>query len=201
MLAMGETIFGIDYGSKLTGNTVIAIFQKMKIFFLDVDKGIDADAFILNAADHFSPKKIFIDAPLTLPGVYTKINGCNDFHFREADLALGAISPMFVGGLAARAMELKLVLEEKKILIYETYPRILASQLRLKTKGYKGSLLGLKDCRLEIAKHFSGAIHLPISEITTWNHFDALLALMSALNHIQGQGKVYGLKDEGLIYI
>ncbi len=198
---MSDTLFGIDYGSKLTGNTVIAIFQKMKIFFLDVDKGIDADKFILNAADYFSPKKIFIDAPLSLPGVYTKIKGCKDFHFRKADLELGAMSPMFLGGLAARAMELKMTLEEKKIPAYETYPRILASRLNLKAKGYKGSVLGLKDCRNNIASHFKKSIHIPINEISTWNHFDALLALMSALNHIQGEGEVYGIKEEGQIYI
>tara|TARA_R110000850_G_scaffold177569_2_gene303414 strand:+ start:852 stop:1448 length:597 start_codon:yes stop_codon:yes gene_type:complete len=198
---MGETLFGIDYGSKLTGNTVIAIFQKMKIFFLDVDKGVDADAFILNAADYFSPNKIFIDAPLTLPGVYTKVKGCNDFHFRQADLDLGAMSPMFLGGFAARAIELKTTLEKKSIEIFETYPRILATHFNLKTKGYKGSVLALKDCRDEIVSHFSTSIQLPKNEITTWHHLDALLALMSALNHAQGEGKVYGLKEEGLIYI
>ncbi len=198
---MDETLFGIDYGSKLTGNTVIAIFQKMKIFFMDVDKGVDADAFIINAADYFSPKKIFIDAPLTLPGVYTKVKGCKDFHFRQADLELGAMSPMFLGGIAARAMELKATLEEKGIEIYETYPRILATRLNLKTKGYKGSVLALKDCRDAVVKLFSTSIQLPKNEITTWHHLDALLALMSALNHVQGEGKVYGLKEEGQIFI
>ena len=198
---MDETLFGIDYGSKLTGNTVIAIFHEMKIFFMNVDKGVDADKFILNAANHFTPQKIFIDAPLTLPGVYLKINGCNDFHFRQADLDLGAMSPMFLGGFAARAMELKLALEQIGIEIYETYPRILATRLNLKTKGYKGSVLGLKDCRSEVVNHFSSSIQLRIHEITTWHHLDALLALMSALNYIQGEGKTYGLKEEGLIYI
>lgn len=198
---MGETLFGIDYGSKLTGNTVIAIFQKMKIIFLDVDKGIDADAFILNATEYFSPSKIFIDAPLTLPGVYSKIKGCKDFHFRKADLDLGAMSPMFLGGFAARAMELKVALEEKNATVYETYPRIMASRLNLKTKGYKGSVLGLKDCRSEVVRHFSSSIQIPVHEISSWHHLDALLALMSALNHIQGEGEVFGLKEEGLIYI
>ena len=40
---MSKPVFGIDYGSKLTGNTVIAIFNEGHIFFMDVDKGVDAD--------------------------------------------------------------------------------------------------------------------------------------------------------------
>lgn len=198
---MGETLFGIDYGSKLTGNTVIAIFHNMEVLLMDVDKGVDADKFIVNAADHFSPAKVFIDAPLSLPGVYTGINGCNDFHFRKADLELGAMSPMFLGGFAARAMELKTELTKKEISVFETYPRILASRLGLKSKGYKGSGLGLKDCRKELARLFNPSIHLPISDITTWHHLDALLALMAAFNYVQGQSDTYGDADEGLIYI
>ncbi len=198
---MDETLFGIDYGSKLTGNTVIAIFDEMKVIFMDVDKGVDADKFIMNAADHFKPTKIFIDAPLSLPGVYSKIEGCRDYHFREADLELGAMSPMFLGGFAARAIELRADLSEKGIEVYETYPRVLASRLNLKAKGYKGSVLGLKDCRKAVVNHFSASINVSVNQITTWHHLDALLALMSGLNYLQGQSEVYGLPEEGQIYI
>ncbi len=196
-----ETLFGIDYGSKLTGNTVIAIFQDMEILFMDVDKGVDADEFIVNAARHFNPGRVFIDAPLSLPGVYRNVPECSDYHFRQADLELNAMSPMFLGGLAARAIELKSRLEKLDIEVFETYPRKIASRLNLKIKGYKGSGLGLKDCRAEVARRLSGRIELDISDIQTWHHFDALLALMSALNHLQGESEVYGLKEEGQIYI
>ncbi len=196
-----DTLFGIDYGSKLTGNTVIAIFKDNEVLFMDVDKGVDADGFILNAADYFSPAEIFIDAPLSLPGVYCGIAGCNNYHFREADLELKAMSPMFLGGLAARAMELKQQLEKKEIQVYETYPRILAQQFSLRSKGYKGSTLGLKDCRKIVCERFNSEIKLDPNDVTSWHHLDALLALMSALNHTQGRTESYGQEAEGLIYI
>ena len=198
---MSSTLFGIDYGSKLTGNTVIAIFRDWEILFLDVDKGVDADDFIINASEHFQPKSVFIDAPLSLPGVYRNIENCNNYHFRQADLDLKAMSPMFLGGLAARAIELKAKLEEMNIEVFETYPRIMAQRLNLKVRGYKGSVLGLKDCRQEVASRFNSQIEIDIQDIQTWHHLDALLALMSALNHQQGQGDVYGFKEEGQIYI
>lgn len=198
---MVKTLFGIDYGSKLTGNTVIAIFKDMEVLFMDVDKGVDSDEFILNAAEHFRPSQIFMDAPLSLPGVYRELPGCDNYHFRQADLELNAMSPMFLGGLAARAMELKVKLETLGIEVCETYPRILAHRLNLKARGYKGSILGLKDCRAEVAKRFSGRIELDVSDIQTWHHLDALLALMSALNNLQGESDVYGMEEEGQIYI
>lgn len=196
-----KVLFGIDYGSKLTGNTVISIFKDSKIMFMDVDKGIDADGFILNAADHFKPTFVFIDAPLSLPGVYQKIAGCDNYHFRHADLDLKAMSPMFLGGLAARAMQLKFQLEERDVAVFETYPRIIANRFDLPAKGYKGSLQGLKCCRTQMVERFHSNIEINANDITTWHHLDALMALMSAMNFEQGCADCFGNKDEGLIYI
>ena len=198
---MNKVVFGIDYGSKLTGNTVIAIFLGDQIIFMDVDKGVDADSFILNAADHFKPKAIFIDAPLSLPGVYKGEGHFTDFHFRQADRELSAMSPMFLGGLAARAMELKSSLELQDIKVFETYPRIMAQRLKLKARGYKGSRLALKDCRKYLLKKFGDQIEIDPNDITSWHHVDALLALISALNYVRGEVEVYGNEQEGLIYI
>jgi predicted nuclease with RNAse H fold len=196
-----NVLFGIDFGSKLTGNTVIAIFQNPRIIFMDVDKGVDADQFILNAADHFKPSHVFIDAPLSLPGVYKNIDGCSNYHFRHADLDLKAMSPMFLGGLAARAMQVKDQLEQKGALVFETYPRILANRFDLPSRGYKGSNQGLKCCRSQIAERFNGNIELSACDITTWHHLDALMALMSAMNFDQGCADSFGREDEGLIFI
>lgn len=196
-----NVLFGIDFGSKLTGNTVIAIFQNPRIIFMDVDKGVDADQFILNAADHFKPTHVFIDAPLSLPGVYKNIDGCSNYHFRHADLDLKAMSPMFLGGLAARAMQLKDQLEQKGASVFETYPRVLANRFDLASRGYKGSNQGLKCCRSEIAERFKGNIELTACDITTWHHLDALMALMSAMNFDQGCADTFGREDEGLIFI
>ena len=198
---MSKPVFGIDYGSKLTGNTVIASFNDGHIFFMDVDKGVDADRFILNAADHFKPSHAFIDAPLSLPGVYSKNRQFQDYHFRQADLELHAMSPMFLGGLVARAMELKAELERKDIEVMETYPKILAMRFKLKARGYKGNRLALRDCTKAIVKRFNENIEIDGDDITSWHHLDALLALISAMNHTNGQCEVYGDREEGLIYI
>lgn len=196
-----KVLFGIDFGSKLTGSTVIAIFQHPRILFMDVDKGVDADGFILNAADHFKPSHVFIDAPLSLPGVYKNIKGCNNYHFRHADLDLKAMSPMFLGGLAARAMQLKNQLEENGAEVFETYPRILANRFDLPSIGYKGSNQGLKCCRSQIVERFHEDIEINACDITTWHHLDALMALMSAMNFDQGCADSFGREDEGLIFI
>lgn len=196
-----KIVFGINFGSKLTGNTVISIYADNQVLFLDVDKGVDADFFILNAADHFKPQAIFIDAPLSLPGVYQGKNNYNDYHFRQADRQLNAMSPMFLGGLAARAIELKSTLESKGMKVMETYPRVLAHKLKLRAKGYKGSRLALKGCRKSILRKLDEQIDIDAEDINTWHHLDALLALISGLNYIQGKAEIYGNEKEGLIYI
>ncbi len=196
-----EKIFGIDYGSKLSGNTVIAVCAQGEILFLDVKKGVDADQFILHASEHFKPSVIFIDAPLSLPGIYAKLPDCNNYHFRKADLQLKAMSPMFLGGLAARAIELKEKLIRRGVKVHETYPRIIASRLNLKSNGYKGSRLGLKDCKKEIVKHLPQNIDLDVDDIKNWHYFDSLLALMSAINFCSGNHDIFGDPNEGEIYI
>jgi predicted nuclease with RNAse H fold len=196
-----NVIFGIDYGSKYTGNTVIAILQDKDILFLEVDKQVDADEFIFNAARHFSPSLIFIDCPLSLPGIYTKVEGCTNYHFREADKELKAMSPMFLGGMVARAMELTDRLTALKCEVLETYPKVLAHQLKLKGKGYKGSSLGLKDCKRFMEKMLESDYQIDVDDITSWHHFDALLSLLSAIRHVQGKSHVYGSPQEGEIVV
>ena len=97
-----KVVFGIDFGSKLSGNTAIALFERGKIYFMSVDQDVDADDFILKAAEHFKPEIIFLDAPLSLPGKYMGLDGFDNYHFRKADLELRAMSPMFLGGLTKR---------------------------------------------------------------------------------------------------
>jgi len=198
---MKKKIFGIDYGSKLSGNTVIAVYADGEVMFLDVKKDVDADQFILNAVDHFKPSLVFIDAPLSLPGIYSKLPNCSNYHFRKADIELNAMSPMFIGGLAARAIQLKDDLEGNDIEVYETYPKVIANRLNLKSKGYKCSRLGLKDCKKELIKHIPQNIDIDYDDIKNWHFFDALLALVSALNFCSGNHDIYGDPAEGAIFI
>ena len=142
-----KVVFGIDFGSKLSGNTAIALFERGKIYFMSVDQDVDADDFILKAAEHFKPEIIFLDAPLSLPGKYMGLDGFDNYHFRKADLELRAMSPMFLGGLTARAMALKDTLRKTDIRVYETYPRILADQFGLRELGYKNGRSALTASR------------------------------------------------------
>lgn len=168
---------------------------------MDVDPDVDADTFILNAAKHFSPNAIFIDAPLSLPGRYFDKQSFTDYNFRVADKLLNAMSPMFLGGLTARAMQLKDQLTDMGSAVHETYPKILAKRFQLKELGYKSSKLYLPPCREKIKSLFDPAISFSCKDITSWHHLDALLALMSALNHNIGRHETYGDEREGVIVV
>ena len=196
-----KTLFGIHFGGLLSGDTVVAIFQKSGIVFMEVDEGINSDEFILNAAEHFKPGHVFIDAPLSLPGIYKEIDGCEDYHFRHADLDLKSISPMFVGGFAARAMRLKDELKKAGIEMYETCPKTTAKRFGLPSKGYKGSAQGLKCCRNDLSSRFHHNIEVAEEDIKNWQHLDALMSLMAAMNYDQGCADKFGNEDEGLIFI
>ncbi len=198
---MNRVVFGVNLGSRLSGNTVICIFNFGKIHFMQVDKDVDADAFILKAVQHFKPEHVFIDAPLSLPGKYRSLEKCDNFHFRKADLELKTMSPMFLGGLTARAMELKESIEALTIPVFETCPRKMASFMGLEAMGYKTGKLALSHCRSALKSKMNPSILLDCSEISTWHHLDALLATMSALNLVSGQEKVFGDKTEGCIYV
>lgn len=196
-----EIVFGIDYGSKLSGNTVIAIFRENQIFFLDIDTKVDADQFIKNAVEHFKPQLVFINAPLSIPGVYKKLEGFNDYHFRKADHEVGAMSPMFLGGIAARAMHLKSWMEGQKIEVHETYPRLMAKRINLDELGYKADRNALRECAKRIGQCMRAPLSINCKDIQTWHHLEALMALMSALSFRSDDFSTYGDPKEGLIYV
>lgn len=200
-LLMSDVFFGIAFGSKLAGTTVVAMFRQRRIFFMDVDEGVDADQFILNAADHFKPTLVFIDAPLSLPGRYTGLPGCEDYHLRKADQEVCALSPMFLGGLTARAIHLKHELEARNITVMETYPKIMAKRYALQTIGYKADALHLQSCRTRLKSALNPDICLDCADVTTWHHLDALLSLMSAMNHANGTAQHFGDEREGQIVV
>ena len=138
---MLSSFVGIDYGSKTSGNTVICYHDGQVIHFYDADKK-DADLFILDwitnrqsvlnesTTDIDPINTVFLDAPLSLPAVYHSRAGFSNYHYRQCDVALKAMSPMFLGGLTARAMELKHHLKDKaNVETYEVYPKAIAQRL------------------------------------------------------------------------
>ncbi|MCB0644589.1 MAG: DUF429 domain-containing protein, partial [Phaeodactylibacter sp.] len=132
-------IAGIDYGSKRAGTTALALLDTgASLQLFQSGKGEDADAFLLKHLRQRQPTKVFMDAPLSLPGVYRyESDAYSDYFYRAADRELQAMSPMFLGGLTARAMQLQQQLSAEKITVYETYPARLAQVLELPKEQYK----------------------------------------------------------------
>jgi predicted nuclease with RNAse H fold len=170
-----------------------------EVRFILSSKNSDADSFILNEILHIDPDIVLIDAPLSLPGVYKHINGYVDYFFRKCDSEMKAASPMFMGGLTARAIGLKKQLNDFGFQVYETYPRKTLELLSLPVQIYKQKIVDL-DSMLDI---FMQKVSIALNKrlITTWHHFDSLLAFFSGLRYMSQESRIFGKADEGLVYV
>lgn len=194
-------IIGIDFGAKTAGTTVIArLYDYNKVDFYASEKGQDADQFIYDFVDqHEDIWLAYIDAPLSLPKIYRNGLGEGDYFYRLADRATGAMSPMFLGGLTARAMRLNGSFKSKGIKLVETYPSKLAEVLGLKEKGYKTQKELIAElCELVKA---SSMFQFDNSEVKNWHYFDALLSLYSAKRFEVQAAMVFGDEEEGTITV
>lgn len=192
-------VIGVDFGSKLAGTTAIAFLDDhQSITTLQSEKKKDADAFvnsfISNQVDELS---IYIDAPLSLPGVFAGIPGYSNYFYRRCDQEVQAMSPMFLGGLTARAMKLKAESGTSRVSFFEAYPKLMAKEIGLIELGYKKTVDNLQ-ATLERISNQSG--YTLKKTINSWHELDAILALLIGLRHEAGGGIVYGDSDEGLIY-
>ena len=95
---------GIDYGAKLAGTTAICFEQSGQLKIWQSEKKKDADKFVQESIKQLQPTTVFIDAPLSLPLAY--FGEGENYFYRECDKILKGMSPMFLGGLTARAMRL-----------------------------------------------------------------------------------------------
>ncbi len=189
---------GIDYGSKLAGTTVIAMVREGQVSWLCSQKKQDADAMIRQWSRDWEPELIFLDAPLSLPGVYTGQAGKSDYFYRAADQELKAMSPLFLGGLTARAMQLAHSLRLADRRIVEVYPAPMATRLGLKEKGYKKS--GDPSSMLfSLLDNNSWSSELP--EKVSWHMVDALLAALIGKRFLSGEAQAFGDPEEGQIWI
>ena len=193
------SLAGVDFGSKLAGTTVIASCQHAPSLFRS-EKGRDADAFLLSELLRLGVRTVFLDAPLSLPGVYTGLAGHDDFLFRTGDRALGAMSPMFLGGLTARAMRLKKQLDDAGVQVYETYPAAQAKRLELPTLGYKRERAHLPAVLEALLPHLSPFPFEP-SAVQSWHDVDALLALLGGLRREKGEAVFWGSEEEGGVWV
>ncbi len=185
---------GIDYGSKLAGTTAICWQVNNKLKIIHSEKKQDADIFIQENIRLIQPKSIWIDAPLSLPGIYIGQEGKSDFFYRQSDRELRAMSPMFLGGLTARAMKLKHELPE--IPFYEAYPGKLAKLWNWDSKDYKKSILNMSWFQEQVEQQTGVKVPLPVS----FHELDAVLAWCIGWRETNGKALSWGDPDEGLIY-
>ncbi len=196
-------IIGIDYGSKLAGTTVIAHLKNQQICLFQSQKKKDADRFIFEYIQKNPVSSIFLDAPLSLPKVYQFPDQNTSYFYRKADQTLKAMSPMFLGGLTARAMQLKAKITQEvnaSIPIYECYPSALAREVGLKALDYKKEKARISDnlAHLQKQEFFDYSIE---EKIENWHQFDALLALYTGIRHYHKTHLQYGDEKEGLIFV
>jgi predicted nuclease with RNAse H fold len=184
-----EQIVGIDYGAKMSGNTVIAFIKENQVFLEQVDKKIDADNWLIIKLQEHHFTSVYLDAPLSLPAAY--FGSGTNFHYRDCDVITKAMSPMFLGGLTARAMSLKHQLD---ISFYEVYPAHF-QRTTIISEFYKQDIdLFLEDYLKKITINLNS-----IPE--NWHQVDALLALTSGIRHQQNKHLSIGNPNEGIIII
>ncbi len=154
------------------------------------EKGADADRFLEDLIAREQPVLCFIDAPLSLPAAY--FGASDDYFYRQVDRDLGAMSPMFLGGLTARAM--RLVHRHHGIRFMETYPKKVVQLLGLQTH-YK------KDPEAFISE-LSGWLPLEVpAGRMNWHSIDAVLAWLSGWRYARQQATCYGNRKEGEVWI
>ncbi len=191
-------ICGVDYGSKMAGTTVICYYDTTthQLFLESSEKKKDADAFLKKSIETHQPSYVFIDAPLSLPLVYQNRPGYTNFFFRKVDQEVQGMSPLFLGGLTARAM--KLAYDLKPLPFYETYPAAQSKRLHLKALGYKTKVAQIDPVLAEINQHYP---EFTLPPIKNWHEVDALLALIGAYRFWKSEHQVLGDAEEGQVYL
>lgn len=191
---------GVDYGSKLAGTTAAAMVQNDVLKVWQSPRGQDADKWLQELIQDLQPAVVFIDAPLTLPKVYAHgtFTAGSDYFYRACDREVQAMSPMFIGGLTARAIRLRTMLAEHGTAVLETYPSQLAKMLFPHLSGYKKGFAPLPAYTEALQNLLPYALE---NAPENWHQFDSLLAWLSGYRHLQQQAILYGDAREGRIIV
>lgn len=112
---------------------------------------------------------------------------------------MDAMSPMFFGGLTARAMGLKKNINGMGNRLVETYPRKLVQLLNLPESKYRTDLSNL-EIFVDQLVHTLG-VSINKNQVTSWHHLDALLAFISGVRYLEKKTLVYGSWEEGEVYV
>jgi predicted nuclease with RNAse H fold len=191
---MAQLIFGIDYGAKNSGFTrVFAGKDEENLCCYRIEKGKDTDQWLSELIEEQKPALIAIDAPLSLPGVYQKLKGFTDFFYRHCDRELGAMSPMFLGGLSARAMKLRS--QYPHVNFIESYPSAF-----VKTYYPAQHQLYKKDYSAFLEQHGQDLIN-DVDMLQSNHDLDAIICWHIGKKYLDQNTKVFGKPEEGLIYV
>ncbi len=188
---------GIDFGSKLAGTTAITFLDADQLKTLQVEKGQDTDQWLLRTIAVQNLSQVFIDAPISLPGAY--YGRGDNFSYRKSDSILRAMSPMFLGGLTARAIQLKSELSKIEVSCIEVYPGgFIRQNPTFMTNYNKKNPLTL----INMFDVFSTYLPNRISEHPkNYHQLDSLICWYIGYNYLNGSAKSYGDPEEGLIWI
>ncbi|MCX2739118.1 DUF429 domain-containing protein [Pontibacter anaerobius] len=197
---MQDNHLGVDYGSKMAGTTAVAMVQNGELYLWQCAKDKDADLWLQGLVQELKPAVVYIDAPLTLPMVYSQDVQTpeSDFFYRQADREVQAMSPMFIGGLTARAMKLRTQLAAKGTAMLETYPTQAVKLLLPHLQGYKKEPAALQA----YAEALQGQLKYPLRHpAENWHQIDAILCWLSGFRHNNNKAILYGRATEGRIIV
>lgn len=197
---MQDNHLGVDYGAKLAGTTAAAMVLNNELHLMQCGKNLDADVWLQKLVAELNPKVLYMDAPLTLPKVYSTEapHAEADFFYRQADREVNAMSPMFIGGLTARAMKLRTQLAAQGIAMLETYPAQANRLLLPHLQGYKKAPIAIP----EYTDALKGLVKYKLAqEPQNWHQVDAILAWLSGHRHNLGKAILYGDPREGRIIV
>jgi predicted nuclease with RNAse H fold len=187
-----DRFIGIDLGARSSGNTVVCRRERGLFVFERPLQGNDGDAWLEERITDLRPDAIYIDAPLSLPGAYFG-RGADHF-FRAADLQARGMSPMFLGGLTARAIRFAQRWRDAGIAVHEVYPAALIRQAWEHLHIAPGKAIPRHKLRL-----MAGMCSLPPPSPADRHEADAWLCWVIGHRHRAGKAKVFGAPDEGLI--
>ena len=188
---------GVDFGSKLAGTTAITYLHNGLLKIDQSAKGQDTDKWLLETIKDNHLNHLFIDAPLSLPGAFFG-NG-DDFNYRKADRLISAMSPMFLGGLTARAIKLKYDLAKEAVPCIEVYPSgYIRKQPNLQTLYNKKILFTLPKVTDEFLKSI---LHEISDKPNNYHQLDSLICWHIGFKYLNGNTESLGDPDEGQIWI
>ncbi|MEM8628668.1 MAG: hypothetical protein AAGF04_01125 [Chlamydiota bacterium] len=183
---------GVDFGAKTRASTALTSSRGDQISAVLCPLKGDVDAWLYAHIKKIRAAHVFLDAPLSLPRIYfDPADLHSSHHFRQVDRDLGAMSPLFLGGLTARAIALKASLEKIGVACYETYP---AATLK---KRFPGQSVD------EALSYIERDTKRSITDLQRLNSHekDSILAWYAGYCYFFREPLVFGRKEEGMIVV